>query len=397
MAAKRDYYEVLGVSRSASADELKSAYRKLAMKYHPDKNPDDKQAEDSFKEVGEAYEILKDPGKRQRYDQFGHDAVGGSGGFDFDHFDLSDALRMFMEQGFGIGDIFGGGGRGGRGRSRAQQGRDLQVTLKLSLEDIATGVTKKIKLNKLITCETCSGNGQKPGSKPKNCPTCKGHGEVRQVAQSIFGRMVNVTTCPECRGSGEIISDPCNTCRGEGRDRSEELIEVDIPAGVSNGNYLSVQGKGDAGPRRGPNGDLIVAIQEKEHELFVRHGNDVVFDLYISYPDAALGKEVFVPTLLVDPEQKSLPESDSDRYEQVKIQIPAGTQPGKVFRLRGQGIPEVNTHRKGDLLVQVRVWVPTKLSPDEKKAIKGLRDSENIIPPKKGKGFFQKFKEAFHV
>lgn len=395
MAAKRDYYEILGVSRGASADELKSAYRKLAMQYHPDKNPDNKEAEEKFKEVGEAYEILKDPGKRQRYDQFGHEGVTGGGGFDFDHFDLSDALRMFMEQGFNFGDIFGGGG-GGR-RSRKQQGRDLQVTLKLSLEEIAVGITKKIKLNKLVNCETCRGSGQKAGTRARSCPTCKGHGEVRQVAQSIFGRMVNVTTCPDCRGSGEVISDPCPTCRGEGRDRAEELIEVEIPAGVANGNYLSVRGKGDAGPRNGPSGDLIVAIQEKEHDLFVRHGSDVVYDLYISYPDAALGKEVYVPTLIVDSEQKSLPESDTSRYEQVKIQIPAGTQPGKVFRLRGQGIPEINSHRKGDLLVQVRVWVPTKLNPNEKKAIKNLQDSENITPPKKGKGFFQKFKEAFQV
>ncbi len=397
MSAKRDYYEVLGVAKEASGDELKSAFRKLAMKYHPDKNPGDKEAEEKFKEAAEAYEVLSDDNKRQRYDRFGHEGVGGAGGggFNFEHFDLSDALRMFMEEGFGFGDIFGGGR--GRTRSRAQRGRDLQVSLRLSLEEIAEGVNKKIKLNKLVSCETCSGKGQRAGSEAQTCQTCQGHGEVRQISQSIFGRMVNVTTCPDCRGTGSTVKDPCPECRGEGRLRDEELVEVKIPAGVMTGNYLTLQGKGDIGPRGGPSGDLIVAIEEKDHPIFVRHGNDVVYDLYISYPDAALGTEVEIPTLTLEEGGKSLPEKDLDRYTKVKITVPAGTQPGKVFRLRGKGIPEINGYNQGDQMVQVKLWVPTRLNAQEKELLKELAASENIIAPKKDKGFFQKFKEVFSI
>lgn len=400
MPVKRDYYEVLEVSREASQEEIKSAYRKMAMKYHPDRNQGNKEAEENFKEVAEAYEILSSAEKRQRYDRFGHEGVkGGAGGFDFEHFDLADALRIFMEEGFGFGgfgDVFGGRS-GRRGGSRQERGRDLQAVLHLNLEEIAAGIKKKIKINKLITCQTCKGSGHKAGSKPATCPTCQGNGEVRQVSQSIFGRFVNVSTCPQCRGQGKIITDPCPTCRGEGLDRGEDTVEVDIPAGVTSGNYLTVPGKGNAGPRGGPSGDLLVVIQEKEHPLFVRHGNDVVYDYYASFPDLALGAEVEIPTIKPEEDGKGLPEDNHDRYQKVKIQIPPGTQPGKVFRLRGKGLPELHSYRKGDLLVQVRVWVPTKLNQQEKKLLKELAQTENLVPPKQGKKFFQKFKEALNI
>lgn len=399
MAAKRDYYEVLNVSREASQEEIKSAYRKLAMKYHPDKNQGDKEAEEKFKEVAEAYEVLSDPEKRQRYDRYGHEGVsGGPSGFDFHHFDLGDALRIFMEEGFGfdLGDFFGTRSRGRRG-TRYERGRDLQINLQLSLEDVATGVKKKIKINKLIVCPTCKGDGQQAGSSPKTCPTCRGHGEIRQVTQSILGRFVNVSVCPQCRGEGKVISDPCKTCMGEGRIRGEETIEINIPKGVSSGNYLTLQGKGDVGPRGGPPGDLIVALHVKEHPLFVRHGNDLVYDLYLGLPELALGDEVEIPTIVVDEDGENLPEDDPNRYKQVQIQIPPGTQPGKVFRLRGKGLPELNSNYKGDLLVQIKAWVPTRLSSREKELLEELNESENFKLPKKGKGFFQKVKEALNI
>ena len=390
--SKRDYYEILGVSRDASPEEVKSAYRKLAMKYHPDRNQDNPEAEEKFKEVGEAYEVLSHSEKRQRYDRFGHDGVKGAQGYD-PNFDLSDALRTFMEEGFGFGfgDIFGGGQRRG---DRRERGRDLQISLELDLEEIAAGVKKRLKINKQVQCNTCNGEGSRPGSKATTCPTCQGAGEVRQVSQSIFGRFVNVSACSQCRGKGTIITNPCETCRGEGRVRGEETVEVNIPAGVMSGNYLSVQGKGNAGPNSGPNGDLIVVIQEKDHPLFVRHENNVVFDYYASFPELAMGGSVEIPTLEVA--DKELPHENPDRYKKVEITIPAGTQVGKVFRLRGKGIPELRSHSKGDFLVQIKVWIPTKLSARDKELLGDLLKSENIQAPKKEKGFFQRLKEVLN-
>lgn len=393
MAAKKDYYEILGVSRTATLEEIKAAYRKLAMKYHPDKNPGDKAAEEKFKEVTEAYEVLSNPEKRQKYDRFGHDGLkAGAGGFDFD---FSDPFSIFEEV-FGFGDIFGSRRRGQRG-TRQTRGRDLQIKLKLTLEEIATGVTKKIKINRLIPCETCGGSGAKPGSRPHACPTCGGTGEIRQVSQSIFGRMINVSTCPRCRGQGTLIGEPCPECRGEGLIRGEETVEVTIPPGVSTGNYLTVQGKGNSGPRGGPAGDLIVVIEEEEHPLFVRHGNDLIYDLYISYPQAVMGTDVEIPTVELEENGKELPASNLNRYKKVKIHIPPGTQPGKVFRIRGKGVQELNSYHRGDLLVQVKVWVPTKVSPREKELLEELSRMENVQPPRKSKSFFKKFKEAFNI
>jgi molecular chaperone DnaJ len=337
---KRDYYEVLGVSRDVSEDELKKAYRRLAVKYHPDKNPGDKSAEEKFKEATEAYEVLKDSTKRRQYDQFGHAGLGGAqpgtGGFGgFEGFDLSDALRAFMRDfgGFGdVDDLFGGGGvRRSRGR-RALRGQDLQVRLPLTLEEIANGVEKKIKLNKLKICELCSGSGAAPGAGKRTCPTCGGAGEVRQVSRSILGQFINVATCPECGGDGEIISKPCPECRGQGSVRGSTTLTVKVPPGVSAGNYIPVRGAGNAGPRGGPAGDVIVVIEEKEHDLFARHHDHIVYEMPISVAQAALGDEVTVPTL--------------DATAQ--LTIPAGTQSDKIFKLPGLGIPHLNSRGRGD-------------------------------------------------
>ncbi len=390
MATKRDYYEILSISRSASGDEIKSAYRKLAMKYHPDKNQGDKEAEEKFKEIAEAYAVLKDPEKKARYDRFGHEGLSGAagagaGGFGFD---FNDPFSIFEEV-FGFGDIFGGRSRRSRG-SRQQRGRDMQVKLKLSLEEIAAGVTKNIKVKKQTVCETCSGSGAKEGAKPVTCSVCQGSGEVREVSQSLFGRFVNVTACSRCNGKGTIITDPCETCRGEGRVHGEETIEVTVPPGVSEGNYMTLRGKGNVGPNGGPAGDLIVVMEEKSHDFFTRNGNDVLYELPISFPEAALGSDAEIPTLEME-------DVDGGRQNKmVKINIPAGTQGGKVFRLRQKGLPEVNAYRKGDLLVQVKIWTPTRLSDRERELMEELGRMENFHPPRK-KGFFEKFKEALNI
>ncbi|GAB4338590.1 MAG: molecular chaperone DnaJ [Calditrichia bacterium] len=394
MSTKRDYYEILGVAKTATKEEIKGAYRKLAMKYHPDRNPGDKEAEEKFKEVAEAYDVLSDEKKRATYDRFGHDGLRGGAGFGggggmHDPFDLF--REVFGGGGFGsiFDEFFGGSTRTTR-RERRQRGSDLQVKLKLSLEEIATGVTKQLKIKKQVRCQTCSGSGLQAGAKPATCPTCQGSGEVRQVSQSIFGRVVNVTQCSRCGGSGSIITNPCETCRGEGRVHGEETIEVSVPAGASNGNYLQLRGKGNVGPNGGPAGDLIVIVEEKEHKFFVRDGNNIIYELYISFPQAALGSEVLIPTLeleTVNGEKKN---------KMVKISIPPGTQGNKVFRLKNKGMPELNGYHRGDLLVQVKVWVPTKLTPRERELLEELDKQENFKPPEK-KGFFQKFKEVFNI
>ncbi|MCP4567679.1 MAG: molecular chaperone DnaJ [FCB group bacterium] len=382
---KRDYYEVLGVDRSAGEDDIKKAYRQLALKYHPDRNPGDASAEESFKEATEAYEVLKDQAKRQQYDQFGHAGIGqgaGFGGGGFEGFDLSDALRAFMQDfgGFGGGgfeDIFGGG----RGRRANNRGGDLQVRLKLTLEEIAEGVSKKLRVKRMATCSECSGHGSAAGTSRKTCPQCKGAGQVRRITRSLFGQMVNVTTCDICHGSGHVISTPCPRCRGEGRTKDQTTISVDIPAGVSAGNYIPIEGKGDAGRLGGPPGDIIVVIEEKEHDDFTRQDNNIILQVSVSFITAAMGGSIEIPVL-----------GGTDRLE-----IPSGTQTGKVFRLRGKGIPFLRRRGRGDQLVQLQLWTPKKLTENDKKLLRQLEKSESFTAPKSSKSFFSKLRETLGV
>ncbi len=378
---KRDYYEVLGVSRDASPEEIKKAYRRLAMQYHPDRNPDDKEAEEKFKEIAEAYEVLKDPAKRRRYDQFGHEGLQGGfgGGFADFEFDLADALRTFMSEGFGGFADFFGMGRQERGRRQPPRGSDLQIRLKLSLEEIATGVRKTLRVRKYVRCPECEGTGAKRGTGTRVCPVCRGSGEVRQVSRSLFGEFVNITTCPECGGEGHVIEQVCPRCRGEGRIRDEVTLEVDIPPGVAEGNYLTLRGQGNVGPRGGAPGDAIVVIQEEKHPVFERRGDDLYLELPISFPDAALGADVEVPTL----------------DGRAVVEIRPGTQPGKVLRLRGKGLPHLNGYGRGDLLVKLLVWVPEKLSERDRQLLEELGRSPDMKPPASGgKSLFERVKEA---
>ena len=389
--AKRDYYETLGVGRGATEDEVKKAYRQLALKYHPDRNPNNKEAEEKFKEATEAYEVLGNGDKRRRYDQFGHE--GMRPGADFHGYrDINDIFSSFSEIfGGGIGDsmfdeVFGG--RRGRGRSRAQEsgtpGTDLKVRLKLSLEEIAGGVEKKLKVKRWVPCETCRGSGAKPGSSRISCPVCGGSGEIRHVSRSVFGQFVNVSMCDNCNGEGRIIKERCSTCSGEGRVHGEGTIKVNVPAGVSEGNYIPIRGQGNSGQRGGSAGDLIVVIEEEPHKIFVRHGDDIVLDLLVSFPEAALGTEVEIPTL----------------NGRAKLKIDAGTQSGKILRMREKGISHLNAYGKGDQLVRVNVWIPTRLSAKEKDLMRTLEDEDNLRP-KEGdrsansdKSFFERMKDT---
>ena len=376
---ERDYYEVLGVERTASAEEIKRAYRRLAMQYHPDRNPDDPEALEKFREASRAYEILHVAETRARYDQFGHAGVGGAGARGgFGDFDLSDALRAFMRDFGGFEDLFGRS-RGRAGRSRGPlRGSDVQTRLRVSLEEVATGVEKTIRVKLLQRCETCHGKGSTSGD-PTTCPTCQGSGEVRQAQRSIFGQFVSVHVCPRCEGEGKVVIDPCKACGGEGRLREDKRIKVRIPAGVESGNYLTLRGEGNVGPRGGPHGDLLIVIEVETHPVFQRQGDDVVFEMGITFPQAALGAEIEVPTL----------------NGTTMLTIPPGTQSNDVLRLPGRGLPRLGGGARGDELAQISVWVPTRLSTEERRALEQLADSENFIPPKSGKGFWSKVKEAF--
>ncbi|HYJ32053.1 MAG TPA: molecular chaperone DnaJ [Candidatus Binatia bacterium] len=367
MSTVRDYYEVLGVERSASPEEIKKAYRQLALKFHPDKNPGDKQAEERFKEVAEAYEVLSDPEKRARYDRFGHAPQGfpggGGGGFeDMRGFDLADALRAFMRD-FGgpggFGDLFEEGGGGAR-RPRERRGNTLELRLPLTLEEIATGTEKRVKVRHLRVCKTCKGTGAKEGTSRITCPKCHGSGQIRQVQRSIFGQLINVSTCDRCHGEGTIVENPCPVCHGEGRVREQSEIAIKVPAGVSSGNFIPLPGMGDAGPRGGPAGDLIAHIEEIEHPLFARDGDDLVIEVPVSLSRAALGGKVEVPTL---------------GGGRALVEIPAGTATGKLLRLRGKGLKSLQRSGTGDLLVRVVVAVPSKLSERGKKL---LQDFETL-------------------
>jgi molecular chaperone DnaJ len=373
--SKRDYYEVLGIERGASDEELKKAYRRLALKYHPDRNPGDHEAEARFKEATEAYEVLRDPNRRAQYDRFGHAASAGMGGFNFDFtgFDLSDALRAFMRDfGSPFGDIFGtpgGARRGGRMR-----GSDLRVKVSLTLEEISEGAEKKIKFKRLARCEACGGSGAKEGTSAATCPSCNGTGEVRRVQRSLFGQIMNVTACGNCQGEGKIIEEPCPECRGERRAEAGETVLVKIPAGISSDNYIPIKGKGNDGLRGGPAGDLLVYIEELEHDIFERRGDDIYCNVPISYSVAVLGGEIEVPTL------------DGGH----KLKIPSGTQSNKVFKLRGKGLPRLGRRGRGSELVRTIVWVPTKVGKEERQLLEELSrysEKQKIEP---GRSFVEK-------
>ena len=390
MSNKRDYYEILGVTKGASADEIKKAYRKVAMQYHPDRNPGDKPAEEKFKEAAEAYEVLSDADKKAQYDRFGHAGVSGAGrgggGFNGGNMNMDDIFSQFGDI-FGddiFGSFFGGGGRSARsggGRSRGVRGSNLRIKLKLTYEEIAKGVTKSVKVKKYVACTTCSGSGAKDKSSVQTCGTCGGSGQVRRVTNTFLGQMQTVTTCPTCNGEGTTITAKCGTCKGDGRVYGEETVTLDIPAGVQEGMQLSVGGRGNAGERGGMAGDLIVLIEEEQHKELHRDGLNVAYDLHLSIPDAVFGTQVEVPTI----------------DGKAKIKIPAGTQSGKVFRLKGKGFPEVNGYSKGDQLIHVNIWIPQQVSSEEKSMLEKMGHSQNFQPKpdKNEKNFFDKMREMF--
>jgi molecular chaperone DnaJ len=387
--AKRDYYDVLGVSRNADQEEIRKAYRKLALQYHPDRNPDNKDAEEKFKEAAEAYEVLSDPEKRENYNRFGHAGVDSARGYSGGGMTMEDILRQF-------GDIFGSGGggdpfstffdmndgrRSGGARTRGQRGTNLRIKVALTLEEIATGVIKKIKVKKQITCDVCDGSGAKDSNAVSTCGTCRGAGYVRQVRSTFMGQMQTTVTCPTCNGSGTTVTANCSKCKGDGVIYGEETIDLDIPAGVEEGMQLSWRGKGNAGLKGGPPGDLLITIEEKPHDYLQRDGMNLVHDLYINFADAALGVSTEVPTI----------------DGKVKIKIPPGTQSGKIFRLKDKGLPAVQAYGRGDQLIHVNVWTPKKVTEEERQLLEKLRNMPNFQPqPIKGeKGFFAKMKDYF--
>ncbi|MEL7529901.1 MAG: molecular chaperone DnaJ [Bacteroidota bacterium] len=383
--AKRDYYEVLGVSKGANKDELKKAYRKMALKYHPDKNPDNQEAEDKFKEAAEAYEVLSDEQKRATYDRFGHAGLGGAaGGGAYGNRGFEDIFSQFSDifgDSGGFESFFGGGGGGRRRRRRGQRGADISIRMGITLEEVYAGVEKKIKLNRKVSCNNCAGTGADDGTSFSTCPTCNGAGEIRQQAGGGFFQQIVVSTCPTCQGEGKIVAKPCTVCEGAGRVDEEDTVSVKIPPGVQEGMNLSVRGRGNAGLRGGSPGDLIIQIEEKPHEHFERDGNNLIHELFISFPDAALGTQVEVPTL----------------DGKVRVKLPAGTQAGKVVRLRGKGLPSINANAFGNMLVHVNVWTPQTLSESERKTLEQMRSSEHFQPnpSREQRGFFSKIREFF--
>jgi len=387
MANKRDYYEILGVTKTSSQDEIKKAYRKVAMQFHPDRNPGDKSAEDKFKEAAEAYEILNDPDKKAQYDRFGHNAFsqgrGGGGGGYSGGMNMDDIFSqfgdIFGDEGFG--SFFGNRGGGGGRRSTGTRGSNLRVKLKLNFEEMAKGANKTIKIKKYVKCTGCSGSGAKDKSSIQTCGSCNGSGQVRRVQNTFLGQMQTVTTCPTCNGEGTTIAAKCTSCKGEGRVYGEETVAIDIPAGVQEGMQLSVGGKGNVGERGGSFGDLIVVIEEEPHPQLQRDGLNVVFDLHISFPDAVFGTQAEVPTI----------------DGKAKIKIPAGTQSGKIFRLKGKGFPHVNSYEKGDQLIHVNVWTPQHITDEEKTMLEKMNKSANFEPKpeKNDKSFFEKVREMF--
>lgn len=378
---KRDYYEVLGVSKNASREEIKKAYRKQALKYHPDKNPGDKKAEEHFKEAAEAYEVLRNDDKKARYDRYGHAGVSGAGnGFGAGGMTMEDIFASFGDI---FGDAFGGFGgfTGGRRGRRVNKGSNLRVKVKLNLHEIANGAQKKIKVSRYDTCSACDGTGAADSNSLSTCSTCRGTGHVTRVTNTILGQMQSTSVCPSCGGEGKTITKKCPVCYGEGIVQKEDIIKINIPAGVGRGMQMNVAGKGNAARRGGVNGDLLVVIDEVEHPDLIREGNDLIYNLFISVPDALLGSQVEIPTI----------------DNKVKIKIEPGTQPGKILRLRGKGVPEVNGYGRGDLLVNVNVWIPKNLSREEAKIIEKFKESDTFTPKpdKNDKGFFERMRGYF--
>lgn len=371
-------YKTLGIERGASDDEVKQAYRKLATKYHPDRNGGSKDAEEQFKAITEAYDVLRDPQKRAAFDRYGEAGLrggaGGAGGFH--HVDLSEALNIFMRD-FGLGDLFGGGGRGS---SAPRSGADVKVDLQLTMLEVATGVSKPIKLKILDPCTRCAGSGAEPGTDPTRCSTCGGQGEVRRAQQSFFGQFVSVAPCPTCRGDGVMIASPCKECRGEGRTRGEHTIDLKVPPGVSSGQYMHLRGVGNAGLRGGPRGDVVVVFEVLEDDRFERDGEDLYCEVLVTYPQAVLGADVDVPSVTGS----------------LSLRVPAGTQSGQVFIMRGKGLPRVNASGTGDLHVRIQIWTPPKLEKEEERLIEQLHEIQQRPPEKREKGFWAKMKEALH-
>jgi molecular chaperone DnaJ len=383
--AKRDYYEILEIPRTASPEEIKKAYRKMALKHHPDKNPNDPSAEGKFKEAAEAYEILSNADKKARYDRYGHDGVkgmpGGGAGMSMD--DIFSHFGDIFGDAFGgaFGDQFGFNTRGRSTRRRVNRGTNLRVKVKLTLEEIATGVEKKIKVSKYIPCDACSGTGAEKGASMNTCHTCHGRGQVTHVTSTFLGQMQTTSTCPTCDGEGTVIGTKCNKCFGNGIVKGEEVISVRIPAGVADGMQLSMSGKGNAAARGGIPGDLLILVEEHEHENFTRDGNNLIYEHFISVPDAALGTNIEIPTI----------------DGKARIKIDAGTQSGKILRLKGKGLPDLNGYGRGDILVNLNVWTPKDLTREEEQILEKLRSSENFRPhpTKKDKGFFDRMKDIF--
>lgn len=379
--AKRDYYDILGVEKGADAAAIKKAYRKMAIQYHPDKNPGDKAAEEKFKEAAEAYEVLSDPDKRARYDRYGHAGVSNQGGGFGGGMTMDDIFQQF-------GDIFGDtpfdsffGGARTRTRSQGQRGANLRINVTLTLEEIAAGVTKKIKVKKHVACDQCNGSGAKDSNSVQTCTTCRGAGYVRRVQSTFLGQMQTTVTCPTCNGSGQQVTANCPKCQGDGRMYGEETLDIEIPAGVEEGMQLSLRGKGNAGAKGGPPGDLLINIEEKTHEFLQRDGMNLIHELYLNFADAALGISVEVPTI----------------DGRVKIKVPPGTQSGKIFRLKGKGLPSVQAYGAGDELIHVNVWTPKKLNDEERALLEKLKHMPNFNPQpgKSEKTFFEKMKDYF--
>lgn len=373
-----DFYAVLGVPRDASDDDIKKSYRRLAMQWHPDKNGGAKEAEEKFKEITEAYDVLRDPQKRAAYDRYGEAGLRGASQAQYEHVDLAEALNIFMRDfgGGAFGDLFGG--QGGRRQSGPRSGSDIKLPLPLTLTEVATGVEKTVVLKVLEACDRCEGSGSEPGSKPQTCNTCQGAGEVRRAQRSFFGQFVSVAPCPTCAGEGIVVSSPCKKCRAEGRVRAERTLKITVPAGVATGQYMTLRNTGNVGPRGGPKGDVLVVFEVEDDERFDRDGEDLFCEALVTYPQLVFGADIRVPGVTGE----------------LSLRVPAGTQSGMVFHLRGRGLPRVNASGVGDLHVKVQLWTPQSLQPDEEAVIKQLADLQGSAPPQREKSIWSKMKEA---